>query len=163
MRMDRTQQGVVPRTCLSPLPVKPRPGSPNSNRRGPPPPGMRGPPPNGRPGPPGGRVTPTGRSGPYQTSPQQGRARANSSSMAQYAPYAGAQRSQSPGPYGGSRLRPQDSTPNLRRRSNSMGMASPQATMSTSALPSSGRPSLDLPSKIPTRKPVPSQGSTASS
>lgn len=53
--MDRTQQGVVPRTCLSKMPVKPRP-------QGPPP--MR---PDGRPmtptGPPGMMpppLTPTG-------------------------------------------------------------------------------------------------------
>ena len=35
IRMDRSQQGVVPRTCLSKLPVKPRP--------------QQGPPQNGRP------------------------------------------------------------------------------------------------------------------
>ncbi|KAJ8114636.1 hypothetical protein OPT61_g3533 [Boeremia exigua] len=39
--MDRTQQGVVPRTCVSKHPVKPRTGPP---RQGPPPPHMRGPP-----------------------------------------------------------------------------------------------------------------------
>ncbi|KAF3935968.1 hypothetical protein ABW19_dt0208129 [Dactylella cylindrospora] len=51
IRMDRSQQGVCPRTCLSPRPVKPRP--PPSPRGPPPPPqnnGMRGPP--GPPGPP---------------------------------------------------------------------------------------------------------------
>ncbi|KAK1816001.1 hypothetical protein LTR12_009598 [Friedmanniomyces endolithicus] len=37
IRMDRSQQGVVPRTCLSKLPVKPRP-------QGPPPHGLNGPP-----------------------------------------------------------------------------------------------------------------------
>ncbi|KAF1916402.1 hypothetical protein BDU57DRAFT_556637 [Ampelomyces quisqualis] len=40
IRMDRSQQGVVPRTCLSKHPVKPRTGPP----RQPPPPGMRSPP-----------------------------------------------------------------------------------------------------------------------
>ncbi|KAH9827578.1 Src-like 3 domains [Teratosphaeria destructans] len=44
IRMDRTQQGVAPRTCLSKLPVKPRPQGP------PPPPGAQ----NARP------MTPTG-------------------------------------------------------------------------------------------------------
>jgi len=42
IRLDRSQQGVVPRTCLSTRPVKPRPqqnGPPAA--RGPPPPGMR--------------------------------------------------------------------------------------------------------------------------
>ena len=50
VRLDRSQQGVVPRTCISKLPVKPRPAGP--------PPGMRGAPrgaPQGRPrGPPEG-------------------------------------------------------------------------------------------------------------
>lgn len=50
IRMDRSQQGVCPRTCLSKLPVKPRPNGPppngpNGRPMGPPPPGMRGPPP----------------------------------------------------------------------------------------------------------------------
>ncbi|TKA83105.1 hypothetical protein B0A55_00889 [Friedmanniomyces simplex] len=46
IRMDRSQQGVVPRTCLSKLPVKPRPqGPPSQSLNGPPmsptgPPGM---------------------------------------------------------------------------------------------------------------------------
>ena len=37
MRLDRSQQGVVPRSCLSKAPVKPR--SPNQRPRGPPPAG----------------------------------------------------------------------------------------------------------------------------
>ncbi|KAF9696499.1 hypothetical protein EKO04_005246 [Ascochyta lentis] len=41
INMDRSHQGVVPRTCLSKHPVKPRTGPP---RQGPPPPHMRGPP-----------------------------------------------------------------------------------------------------------------------
>lgn len=45
VRLDRSQQGVVPRTCLSKNPVKPRQGPP---RQGPPgPPRMRSPPNNG--------------------------------------------------------------------------------------------------------------------
>lgn len=47
IRMDRTQQGVCPRTCLSKLPVKPRQQGPppqngpqGARPRGPPPPGM---------------------------------------------------------------------------------------------------------------------------
>jgi len=39
IRLDRTRQGVVPRTCLSTRPVKPRPQQ--NGPRGPPPPGMR--------------------------------------------------------------------------------------------------------------------------
>ncbi|KAF2722291.1 hypothetical protein K431DRAFT_293457 [Polychaeton citri CBS 116435] len=41
IRMDRSQQGVCPRTCLSNLPVKPRAGPPPPGQR--PPPGMRRP------------------------------------------------------------------------------------------------------------------------
>ncbi|KAF2772544.1 hypothetical protein EJ03DRAFT_341561 [Teratosphaeria nubilosa] len=46
IRMDRTQQGVAPRTCLSKLPVKPRP-------QGPPPPGAHNVRPMTPTGPPG--------------------------------------------------------------------------------------------------------------
>ncbi|OTB13157.1 hypothetical protein K445DRAFT_14145 [Daldinia sp. EC12] len=55
IRLDRSQQGVVPRTCLSTRPVKPRPaGGPPGARPGPPvipsPRGPRGPGPNYPPG-----------------------------------------------------------------------------------------------------------------
>ncbi|KAI8960814.1 hypothetical protein F5Y11DRAFT_250981 [Daldinia sp. FL1419] len=55
IRLDRSQQGVVPRTCLSTRPVKPRPaGGPPGGRAGPPvnpsPRGPRGPGPNFPPG-----------------------------------------------------------------------------------------------------------------
>ncbi|KAI0841426.1 hypothetical protein F5Y06DRAFT_293922 [Hypoxylon sp. FL0890] len=56
IRLDRSQQGVVPRTCLSTRPVKPRPaGGPPNSRNGPPvnpsgPRGPRGPGPNYSPG-----------------------------------------------------------------------------------------------------------------
>lgn len=43
MRMDRTKQGVAPRTCLSKMPIKPRPLGPPPNRA------------NGHPGQPGMR------------------------------------------------------------------------------------------------------------
>ncbi|KAF2819514.1 hypothetical protein CC86DRAFT_306844, partial [Ophiobolus disseminans] len=131
IRMDRSQQGVVPRTCLSKHPVKPRTGPP---RQGPPPPGMRGPPirspmgPGGipqprplspasgrnSPHPPGMSPGPHSMSpGPRQMSPQmQGSPRSRSNSNAPQfgpprgrsnsnAPYAGPPRSMSPGPYGG--------------------------------------------------------------
>lgn len=131
IRMDRSQQGVVPRTCLSKHPVKPRTGPPRQA----PPPGIRGPPirspmgPGGIPQPrplspasgpnsphPNGRMSPGPRAmspGPHQMSPHmQGPPRGRSNSNApQYgpprgrsnsnAPYAGPPRSMSPGPYGG--------------------------------------------------------------
>ncbi|PGH06706.1 hypothetical protein AJ80_08123 [Polytolypa hystricis UAMH7299] len=53
MRLDRSQQGVAPRTCLSARPVKPRPRGPPQG------PGPRGPPPPG--GPPGRPMSPAGR------------------------------------------------------------------------------------------------------
>lgn len=61
IKLDRSHQGVVPRTCLSTRPVKPRPApgprpgppvNPNSQRgppRGPPGPGQRPMTPQGRP------------------------------------------------------------------------------------------------------------------
>jgi hypothetical protein len=72
IRLDRSEQGVVPRTCLSTRPVKPRPnGGPRngppvnpSGHRGPPrgPPGARPMTPQGRPMTPQGRpMTPQGR------------------------------------------------------------------------------------------------------
>lgn len=60
IRLDRSQQGVAPRTCLSPKPCKPRP-TPGPTGPGPRGPGMNGPP-NGRMspamGPPNGRMSP---------------------------------------------------------------------------------------------------------
>ncbi|ROT42174.1 hypothetical protein SODALDRAFT_9123 [Sodiomyces alkalinus F11] len=68
IRLDRSQQGVVPRTCLSTRPVKPRPQ--NSGPRGPPGP-PRGPGPHHHPGQrpmPG----PHGPHGPYSGPPRSG-------------------------------------------------------------------------------------------
>lgn len=50
--MDRSQQGVAPRTCLSKQPLKPRQGPPPGARPGPPRsgPGAMGPPPRPIPG-----------------------------------------------------------------------------------------------------------------
>lgn len=192
--MDRSAQGVVPRTCLSKHAVKPRPASPSGGRpQGPP---MRngmpgGPPPFAQPprphsaasgrNSPGGRMSPTGRMSPgpgrmspapgrasgrnspapYAQAPRPltptGRARANSSSapFIAYQPHA---RSQSPGPNGGSRLRPQESSPAVqRRRSNSMSQVN-----GTSGLKKEDSPAPAPLSKIPTaggvaRKPVPTE------
>ncbi|KAH6895356.1 hypothetical protein B0T10DRAFT_213697 [Thelonectria olida] len=70
IRLDRSRQGVVPRTCLSTRPVKPRPqGAPRPG----PPVNANGPPrgPMGPPGPPGQRpMTPQGRPMTPQGRPQ---------------------------------------------------------------------------------------------
>lgn len=82
IRLDRSQQGVVPRTCLSTRPVKPRPAqqggprgppaNPHGRPRGPSVSSQRGPgpkyPPGNRPmgppgGPPGGPLPPLGPAG----------------------------------------------------------------------------------------------------
>lgn len=118
VRLDRSQQGVAPRTCLSKHPVKPRQGPPR--QQGPPgsprqqgPPGqprMRGPP---GPGPNGPPMGPHG--GPQQRpmSPASGR---NSPHPPSLSPANGrmspAPRSMSPGPR-------QMSPPQGRARSNS--------------------------------------------
>lgn len=115
IRMDRSAQGVVPRTCLSKHPVKPRPQSPRPGPNGPNGP-MRGPgaPPfaqSPRPhSPSGGRNSPGPRNmspAPYAQSPRPltpngGRGRGNSNP----APFANPNgRSASPAPNGGSKLR----------------------------------------------------------
>jgi hypothetical protein len=100
IRLDRSQQGVCPRTCLSTRPVKPRPQQ--NGPRGPPPPGMRVPqqgcpmspamnqgppramsPAGNRPMTPQGRpMTPTGPNPQNQMTPQN-RGRPRSPSAAQ--------------------------------------------------------------------------------
>jgi hypothetical protein len=185
MRMDRSQQGVVPRTCLSKHPIKPRSASP-ARPRGPPIRGPGGPAPfgqaprpmspasgrgspspygpgaprplspSGRNSPAPGRVSPAGgrmspapyAQAPRPLTPTSQRPRANSNA-APFQPYQ-QNRSMSPGPYGGSRLRPQES-PTSKRRSNSMSNIAPPAPLSK------------IPAPKVSRKPVPSQGSTASS
>lgn len=116
IRLDRSQQGVVPRTCLSTRPVKPRP-PPGAQRPGPPvnpqgpprgpprgPGHPRGPPPNGMgpqgrprgasgagPGPNGGRpMSPFGPGPNARSQSPMGRPMGS--------PNAPGQRSQSPGP-----------------------------------------------------------------
>nr|POE77857.1 hypothetical protein CFP56_09500 [Quercus suber] len=68
VRMDRSQQGVAPRTCLSKVPVKPRPQGPPNGQRGPAP-GMRGPGPQQGPGMVPRALSPTTRETAGQTSP----------------------------------------------------------------------------------------------
>lgn len=168
IRMDRSQQGVVPRTCLSKHPVKPRAGPPRQA----PPPGMRGPPmrspmgPGGVPRPlspasgpnsplpnPNGRMSPAPRAmspGPRQMPPpMQGAPRGRSNSNA---PYAGPPRSMSPGPYGGG---PQMAPPPEmgRPRSNSANQAG-NMRRGPAPGPSPMNPNPNA-GPMPPRKPVP--------
>ncbi|KAF2703153.1 hypothetical protein K504DRAFT_184976 [Pleomassaria siparia CBS 279.74] len=175
-RMDRQQQGVVPRSCLSKHPVKPRTGPP---RQGPPGPRMRGPPTTSPMGPggvavprpltpssgrnspqppfpvsgrnsPGPRAMSPGplRMSPPSTGPPGRRVRSNSN-----APYAGPPRSMSPGPYGGG---PQQQLPPpqmSRPRANSAGDINPRRGPAPG--PSPMNPNLNMP--VPSRKPLPGQ------
>ena len=107
IRLDRSQQGVAPRTCLSARPVKPRPapGARGPGPRGPPPPGMVGPGSRSASPAPSGRGSPS----PYGRVPRPSTAGAGSQ-----------QRSMSPGPYGGGPQRPANMPPpGAKRRSNS--------------------------------------------
>ncbi|KAH7145840.1 variant SH3 domain-containing protein [Dactylonectria estremocensis] len=93
IRLDRSRQGVVPRTCLSTRPVKPRPaqGGPRPGPRGPMgPPGQRPMTPNG-----GGNQSPLGPSMNPAGRPMSPASRAQSPGPRQGPP---ASRSMSPGP-----------------------------------------------------------------
>ena len=120
--MDRSQQGVAPRTCLSTRPVKPRPKQP----QGPPGPRMRGPPPQHSPlAPAGGR----GFSNPsVQSLPSQAQ---------NFRPQ---QRSMSPGPYGGGPQRPNFIPQGSQRRSNSAGNINDKARATPGPSPLSIKP-----------------------
>jgi hypothetical protein len=100
IRMDRSQQGVVPRTCLSKHPVKPRQGPPPQN-------GMRGPP----------IRSPVGPGGVPQPRPMSPSSGMNSPTMSQGPP-----RNMSPGPRQMSSRQQQPmspQSPGSRMRSNS--------------------------------------------
>lgn len=114
IRLDRSQQGVVPRTCLSTRPVKPRPQAPQAQgpatARGPQP-GMRGPP-QGRPraasnpqGPQGRPMTPTNGQSRPMTPNGQGRPMTPNGQGRPMSPAMinGPPRSMSPGPQGSPR------------------------------------------------------------
>ncbi|KAI9793979.1 MAG: hypothetical protein M1833_000497 [Piccolia ochrophora] len=96
IRLDRSQQGVAPRTCLSTRPVKPRPAGPPQGHPG------RGPPPNMRlpiQGPSAGphmRLPIQGRPGPPRGGPP--RAMSPAGGRQSPRPYANQPRSMSPGP-----------------------------------------------------------------
>lgn len=134
--MDRSKQGVVPRTCLSKHPVKPRPASPG--QRGPPPP--RGAPPPGIRNPASGSSSP----GPRSMSPAPARALTPTGGRdrsGNNAPYAQSPiRSQSPGPHGGSRLRSESNA-------QSSGLRNAQTPPANNSSPAGATPAV-------ARKPV---------
>lgn len=184
MRLDRSQQGVTPRSCLSARPVKPRPRPPPGAV-----PGPRGPPrlgPNGRPISPAGRVP----SGPAAARfyPQDSRPRSpagfggpgysrgpypeQSASSAQFPAVPGASgptirqvaRSMSPAPYGAPGMQ-RGMPAGQRQFSNGTGNMSPHIPSAPSPKPGSppaaaGPPVLssDAPtiaSSIPSSPPIP--------
>ncbi|PGH09378.1 hypothetical protein AJ79_05690 [Helicocarpus griseus UAMH5409] len=187
VRLDRSGQGVVPRTCLSARPVRPRPRNPSGQHgpRGPPPDGRSmsmssqmsagphgsprfQPPPNGRPG------SPTGGYRPYPP-PQ-----ARSMSPAQFPQVPGSParipqpRSMSPGPYGPGGANKPPMSAGQRRRSYSTGAAvSPNSPLPSGPSPppqqrqqpqqpqpsQSPKPARSPPTSIGSieRKPVPTQ------
>ena len=169
IRLDRSQQGVAPRSCLSARPVKPRP---NPNVRGPPP---RGPPPPGIFGP--GQQRPM--------SPSNGRGSPSPYDRAPRGMTSGphpAQRSMSPGPYGGGPQRVNIPPPGSKRRSNSAsdvrerrnsppgpspmnpnaqnilsGIQKVPMQLQAITAPDQALPATSPPSSMPPRKPVPGQ------
>jgi hypothetical protein len=105
----------------------------------------------GRASPAPGRNSPA----PYAQAPRPltptGRARAASNASA-FVPYQPQNGTQSPGPNGSSRLRPQEAPPASRRRSNSMSQVS---GLRTEAQPQESK--IPVPVGQVARKPVPGQ------
>ncbi len=153
IRLDRSQQGVVPRTCLSTRPVKPRPMQGGPGPRGPPPPGMRGPGPQGRPQSPamnGQRMAP----GPLQVRP-------NTPNGQQFRPAS---------PAGSMQQRPQSPSGSMRSMNPPQGRARGNSSAQMQApriaqpgpspmnpTPQYDGPSTSPPQGAPIRKPVPGQ------
>ncbi|KAH0162359.1 hypothetical protein KCU67_g5975, partial [Aureobasidium melanogenum] len=155
IRMDRSQQGVAPRTCLSKAPLKPRP-------MGPPPSAKNGP--RAGPGPMGPPLRPIGAKVRQNSSSSQGSAasQARRPSMAPSKPSSPTlaeqerlrQRSVSAAasPTKASKQSQQNaaSAAEAHSRSASMGTASSAAKSTNASVPST-------PLGVPTRKPVPGQ------
>lgn len=143
IRLDRSQQGVAPRTCLSARPVKPRPAGAGPPR-GPPPPGMRVPQVRPVPGPSAPRPMSPG-SG--RNSPGPGSHHRSPRPMSP-GPFANQTRSMSPGPYGGGPQRP---IPPLggRRRSNSASQV--REKRNSPPGPSPMNPNAKSPQMLPTQ------------
>ncbi|TVY76087.1 hypothetical protein LSUE1_G009155 [Lachnellula suecica] len=145
IRLDRTQQGVVPRTCLSTRPVKPRPQGPQG------PPGARGTP------PPGMRLPVQGR----PMSPANHQGRPMSPAMNPGAPRSGPPRSMSPAsqrPRTPNGAGPRGPPNNQQGRPRSPSAAQTQARRNSPPGPSPMNPMAqsDSPPEL-ARKPVPGQ------
>lgn len=158
IRLDRSQQGVVPRTCLSTRPVKPRPAQ-GAPRPGPPinPQGgyPRGPNQPGRPMTPQGRpMTPQGRPMTPQGRPMTPQGQRPPQAMG---PRPGGPMSPGPGP------RPQSPGPRHQgppgsRPQSPNGMNSrPMGPPGPSPMNPAPAPAPQSPNQAPPRKPVPGQ------
>lgn len=185
-KMDGTQQGVVPRSCLSKQPLKPRPGPPPAGARPPmgSPQGPRARRPsnassNGIPvlGQPRPLSPATGRKSPGPQGPPQGHPRvgSNASFAVQPRPMSPASGRNSPGPRAMSPVnpvgprqrsqsnasfnapRPQFAQDAQRPRANSMGTAGRGTPPGPSPLAPAPAPGAGTNDAVPQRKPVPGQ------
>lgn len=166
IRLDRSQQGVCPRTCLSARPVKPRPANPQAARG--PPPGMRVPGPQGRAMTPNGQgrpMTPNGQSPrPMTPNGQNGRPMTpNGQGGRTMTPQGLQPRPMTPtGPLPGTPNGPMPGTPNSQNRQRSNSAASGQARRQSPPGPSPMNPVPQFAGSPPSnsligRKPVPGQ------
>ncbi|KAH0266967.1 hypothetical protein KCU71_g19657, partial [Aureobasidium melanogenum] len=155
IRMDRSQQGVAPRTCLSKAPLKPRPmGPPPSAKNGPRAgPGPMGPPPR----PIGARVrqnssSSQGSAASQARRPSMAPSKPSSPTLAEQERLRQRSVSAAASPTKASKQPQQNevTAAEAHSRSASMGTASSAAKSTNASVPST-------PLGVPTRKPVPGQ------
>lgn len=152
IRLDRSQQGVVPRTCLSSRPVKPRP--PQGPGRPGPPINPQGGYPRGPPGPPGRPMTPQGRPMTPQGRPM--------TPQGQRPPQGMGPRNGPPGPPGGRPMSPGPRSQSPGPRYQGPPGGRPQSPNGMNPRPN-GPPGpspmnpAQSPNQAPPRKPVPGQ------
>ncbi|KAJ5052335.1 uncharacterized protein L3040_002087 [Drepanopeziza brunnea f. sp. 'multigermtubi'] len=161
IRLDRSKQGVVPRTCLSTRPVKPRlQQPPMQNGQYSPPPGMRGFAPNGFKGPRMAPLqirpnTPNGQQyGPESPagSMHQGRPMTPNGQQFYPASPAGSMQQHPSSPAGSMRSSPQQrSHANSAAQGPAARLSPGSSPMKPATMPESDRPT------TPIRKPVPGQ------
>lgn len=153
IRMDRSQQGVAPRTCLSKAPLKPRPmGPPPSAKNGPRGPGSMGPPPR----PIAGAKVRQNSSSSQGSAASQARrpsmapSKPSSPTLAEQARQRSASAAASPTKASRQTQQNAELAAEAHSRSASMGTASSAAKSTNASGPST-------PLGVPTRKPVPGQ------